>query len=286
MVYYYTTLAQAKSELKAENTVSDNYVLGMIGVVSQRVDELLNVGNPRRPYFLPYTESRDVAIDGYHISGRLNTLMLDYPLLALTSVTLNTTDVTTNSRIYPPNSVPARLLQLDSSITWTYRCDVDYPINFATITGVWGYNGDYANAWQAVDAITVAGINASVTTFTVADADGVDTYGLTPRLSAGNYIKVDDEVMLVVAVNITTNTLTVKRGQLGTTSAIHALGASVSTYTVEPIISQVVARQVGKAYARRGAYDAQIVDGVGLITYPPDLLPELKNIVSLYLGNF
>jgi len=285
MVTYYCTLAQVKSELKAESTVQDNYVLSAIQTVSQRVDELLKRSTPRRPFFLPYTESRIVSIDAYHVSGMLNTLLLDYPLLALTSVTINTTDVTSNVRIYPPNSVPCYQLQLNRAVSWTYYPDVDYPITFVTVTGVWGYNADYARAWQAVDTITtVGGINASVTSFTVADADGVDAYGITPRLSAGNYIKVDNEVMLVLATNTTTNTITVRRGELGTTSASHSAGATVSTYTVEPIISQVVARQAGKMLARRGAYDAQVVDGVGLITYPPDLVPELKNVVSLYLG--
>jgi len=80
------------------------------------------------------------------------------------------------------------------------------------MAGVWGYNSDYLQAWQAVDVITVVGINSSVTSFTVADVDGVDVYGVTPRISAGNYVLIDSEVMLVTATNTTTNTVTVKRG--------------------------------------------------------------------------
>ncbi len=279
MVNYYCTLAQVKAELRAENAVSDNYVLGLIQVVSQRVDELLK---RRYPYFLPYSEDIPLNVDTH--SARMNTLLLPNYLLSLTSVVVNTTDVTAYTRLYPPNQLPVYRLQLDNTVKWTYYPDVDYPITFVTVTGVWGYNRDYTHAWQAVDAITtVGGINASVTTFTVADADGVDSYGLTPRLSIGNYIKVDNEFMLVTGVNTTTNTLTVKRGVLGTTPATHDAGATVSTYTIEPIVSQTVARQVGKIYANRGGYTGQTTD-VGTFSYPPDLLAELKNVISLYLG--
>ena len=281
MTNYYCTLAQVKSELKAENTTSDNYVLSMIQVVSQRVDEMLK---RRYQFFLPYTYAKSVPLDEYTHSAYMNTLLLPDYLLSLTSVVVNTTDVTTNARLYPPNEVPVYRLQLNNNARWTDYPDDNYPITYVNVTGVWGYNRDYPNAWQSVDTITtVGGINASATTFTVADADGVDTYGLTPRFSIGNDIKADTEIMLVIGVNTTTNTLTVRRGVLGTTSATHTQGTAVSTYTVEPIISQTVARQVGKIYANRGGYTTQSTEA-GNFTYPPDLLSELKNVVSLYLG--
>jgi hypothetical protein len=213
---------------------------------------------------------------------------MPYFILSLTSVGVNGTDITSNARLYPPTYVPTKQIQLNSATNWFSYCTPSnsFDTTTATIAGVWGYNSDYLQAWQAVDVITTAGINSSVTSFTVADVDGVDVYGVTPRISAGNYILIDSEVMLVTATDTATNTVTVKRGVLGTTASAHLIGASVSTYEVEPTISRVVNRQVGAMYARRGAYDAITIDAVGAITYPPDLLPELKAVVTIYAGAY
>lgn len=285
--YYYTTLQKTKDVMKAVNTLDDNLILQYIQIASMRCDEILNRGLPRRPFFLPYTEARYVKLDAYHVGGYNNTLLLDDLLLSFTSATINTVDLSSNIRTYPPNAVPTQILQLNITTSWASICNtsnVSFPTTEAVITGVWGYNGDYANAWQAIDTLeTVGGINASVTSLLVADVDGSDAYGITPRLSAGNYIKIGSEIMLVIATNTTTNAVTVKRGELGTTASVHLENDVVSRYDVEPIISGVVARQVGQLYARRGAYDGQAGDGLN-VTYPPDLLSEMKNILTLYAG--
>ena len=289
MEYFYTTLSKAKTEQKSINTQDDNYILASIAIVSARIDELLQGNIPnRRPYFLPYKETREIVLSTQNIQPRYNALLMPYFILALTSVGINGTDITSNARLYPPTYIPTKQIQLNSTTNWLNYCTASdaYSTNYATIAGVWGYNSDYTNAWQSVDVITVAGINSSVTSFTVADVDGVDVYGVTPRISAGNYILIDSEVMLVTATNTTTNTVTVKRGVLGTTASAHLVGASVSTYEVEPTIGRVVNRQVGAMYARRGAYDAITIETAGVVTYPPDLLPELENVVTIYAGAY
>lgn len=289
MSHYYTTLASVRREIKAENTVDDNYVLDSILIVSARIDEVLQGVTPiNRPYFLPYKESREIELTIHNIQPVRNALIMPYPAFSFTAVGVNGTDLTANTRLFPPNAIPTNKIQLQSNtgFWWGSYClpANGYNTNMATIAGVWGYNSDYANAWQTVDAIITAGINSSVTSFTVADADGVDTYGVTPRFSTGNYILIDSEIMLVTATNITTNALTVKRGQLGTTASAHLINAPIATYTVEDTIRRVVNRQVGAMYSRRGAYDSVTVELAGTITYPPDLLPELKNVLTSYAG--
>lgn len=65
-----------------------------------------------------------------------------------------------------------------------------------------------------------ATITAAQTSFTVTSATGISA------TSPNNYIQIDSEIMLVTAV--AANTLTVTRGQLGTTAATHNSGARVT----------------------------------------------------------
>jgi hypothetical protein len=219
------------------------------------------------------------------VSSLYNTLQFPDPLLAFTSATIEGTDVTANVQAYPANQIPAHMLRMNDSTFWGNYCTTS---NFSTpsrviITGVWGFNADYANAWASVDTITtVGGINASVTSFTVADVDGQDLDGFTPRISAGNYLKIDNEVMQVNATDTTTNTVTVRRGMLGTTATAHDAGDSVSVYQVDSTIDRVTARQSGLLYARRGAYTSETTPEGGTISFPSDLQYELTNVLKEY----
>jgi len=45
-------------------------------------------------------------------------------------------------------------------------------------------------------------------------------------------------------------------------------------------VRRVTARQAGLLYARRGAYEQQTITDVGVITYPADLLSELRGVLQ------
>jgi hypothetical protein len=233
------------------------------------------------PYFGPVVESRPILLSAYLINSNLNTLRLDRPLLSLTSVVAHETTVTSVAEAFPQGQTPYWHIRITSSglLWWDYASKTDP--SYATITGIWGYHSDYANAWMAVDALAV-GINAGVTTITVVDVDGADQYGLTPRISTGSLLKIGDEFLDVSATDTTANTATVRRGANGSTAAVHSLGDTVYTFQVEEPIRDVVARQAGFKYARRGAYEASVLDGIGQTNYPQDLLRELAAVVSEY----
>lgn len=268
----YCTLAQAKTELNASNTVDDNKLRRNIETVSRRIDNLL--GYPRRPYFAPYIEQRGFTISNDRVSTLAGTFWLRDPLLAFSAVLRQTTSVTSLVELYNSgNGVADSLRFTSSSYSW-YPTDNDL-VRKVFVTGTWGWHSDYANAWEAVDALA-AGINASVTSITVADADGADLDGFTPRFSPGNLIQIGSEWMMVNAVNTTTNALTVRRGVNGSTAASHLISAAVSTYHVDDRISRITARQAALLYARIGAFQVETLDGVGVVTYPQDLLMELR----------
>jgi len=280
---YYCTLAEAKDELLAELSVDDDKLMRSIWQVSRRIDQIMG-GRSGRPFFAPYAEARKFALDARHIDSQLNTLLLRGapPLLSFSSALADTTDVTAVCEGYPSGDPFFRELRITSSGEWwySYGCDGDDPV-YATITGVWGYHSDYTNAWLAVDALA-AGIAANVTSLTVADVDGDDPNGLAPRISRGALLKIDSEFLLATATATATNIVTVKRGMLGTTAAAHLIAAPVYIYQVEEPIRRVTARQAGLMQARRGAYQEQTFDGVGVISYPRDLLGELQAVLQEY----
>ena len=278
----YATLADAKVETKATSTLDDNVLLSYIRTVSNRIDRLLY---SNRAFFAPVIETRQFMLTSDNVWSAVNAFRFSDNLLAATGVTVNGTDYVGSTEGYPIYPTPFNALRLTTTVSWyNIGCVSNWrsPV-YVTIAGVWGYHSDYNNAWLDVDTITtVGGINASVTTFTVTDVDGLNAYGLTPRLSAGALIRVDSEFMEVTATNITTNTVTVRRGVNGSTAAIHAESATVAMFQVEDNIRRVVARQAAFLYARRGSYENASVTDMAVVSFPSDLLGELIGVMNSY----
>lgn len=270
----YTTLAKVRSELKASSTVDDGDVMPLIRQVSARIDSVM--GQP--DYFAPYIEARYFPLVPTRVQSYSNLFRLHDNLLVLSAVSIEGTSYTVGTQVsaYPPGRTPARSLQmLASAGSWYEACSSGVLNPQVLVTGVWGYRTRYTvEAWLAVDALA-AGINASVTSLTVADVDGADAWGYTPRISAGNLLKIDDELMLATATNTSTNAIPVRRGVNGSTAAAHLIGATVSVFQVEDTIARAATRQAALLYARRGAFEASQMTDVGIVTYPSDLLNEL-----------
>lgn len=115
-----------------------------------------------------------------------------------------------------------------------------------SVTGVWGWHDDYANAW--IDStLTVSGnINSSVAVITLSGdpTTTADAWGNLPAISAGNLIQIDTGSSLewcwVVAT--TSTTMTVVRGQNGTTAAAHSGGATIKVYQPPSAINDICLR--------------------------------------------
>jgi hypothetical protein len=113
------------------------------------------------------------------------------------------------------------------------------------LVGIWGYHQNPASMWlNSNDTVQdVAGINSSVQEITVNNADGLNPNGVK-RFETLQYIKVDDEFMLITGVNTVTNKLTVKRGVNGTTAAAHGNADVIATFTADDIFASAVRRRV------------------------------------------
>jgi hypothetical protein len=90
-------------------------------------------------------------------------------------------------------------------------------------------------------------------------------------------------MMLVLAVDTATNILTVQRGVNGSTINSHVIDTLIYTWEPEEAIVSMCTRQVCLLYARRGSYQqiTTLPEGVS-VTYPSDLLAEIKNTLHMY----
>jgi len=152
------------------------------------------------------------------------------------------------------------------------------------VTGTWGYHEDWSNAWQSSgDAIADAtGINATVTTVNVADGDGADIYGVTPRFKAGQTLKIGDEFMYLTAIS--TNALTVVRGINGSTAAVHATAAAISVYRPMKDIEDATLAMAKWLWSRREskAFARIIVPAPGVVDLPPGIPLEMLMAIARY----
>jgi hypothetical protein len=285
----YCSLDEAKRELKAGagTGVDNSTLLGYVRAVSKRIDGLQAPSQIRWPYFEPtfiakFIEIRSRYIDSYYT----NALTLPSPLLSLTSITLNGSDIAASVEAYPLGSSPIKALRLTDGSTWYSRCSGARGPVYATISGLWGYHRDYAGAWVKYDDITVSALAPGGTSFTVADVDGDDAYGFTPRFSIGQLLRIGggSEILLVNGTTILTNTVSVLRAQNGTSlpAGDYNVGDDVEVFQVEEPIRRVTARQAALFYARKGSFEAQQFDQAGITTYPQDLLTELRQTLTEY----
>ncbi|GAB4434151.1 MAG: hypothetical protein Kow00120_00330 [Anaerolineae bacterium] len=220
-----TTLQRVKRMIhtSTDDGSDDLMIQGFINAASTMVHAYC------RRSFVPYRQLRVFDADGDDLEARV--LELDEDLLEAITITNGDGTVIAGDAyiLLEPNTTPynAIALQPSSGLRWTYTTDWRGAIQ---IDGIWGDHDAYADAWlDTLDAVQDDPLAAGATTIAVADADGIDAYG-TPRFEVLQYLKLDDEVVQVVAINTQTDTLTVRRAALGTTAAAHAAATPIRSY--------------------------------------------------------
>lgn len=150
-----------------------------------------------------------------------------------------------------------------------------------SVTGVWGWHDDYANAWKPAGENVVT-MTSNATTFTAASATGTDGWGLLPRFQVGQLIQLDAEYMHVGGVS--GNTVTVIRGANGSTAAAHSASSTPIYSYVPPVdISEICLRWAAWLYKQEDAGDYSGITGskqMGSLSVPPDLPADLMRLLA------
>lgn len=289
MTAAYASLRDARDAIKevdASVVADDVKLLNALRVVTLRIDEELKHGHTP---FLPRIETRyftplNLASDG-DCDASLRTLYLDRPLLEATTVLNGEGSAITAGQyqLVPRTGTPKWHIRLSElGVSWQAPASA-YAEDSVSVTGVWGHHSDYSSAWLNVDTVQNAGgINSSTTSITVASASGADLLGRSPRLSPGMLLRIDSEWLALTAVS--SNTLTVMRGQRGSTAAAHDLGAAIAVWQVEAPVQAAAARWAAYLVKRQGAFASSEADpsGMTITRYPKDMPDDVAAALARY----
>lgn len=152
----------------------------------------------------------------------------------------------------------------------------------ARVTGWWGRTDDPGSAF-GTGQVLAAGINASVTTLTVSDADAPSSIGIPPLFTVGQTLRCDDELMAVLGVDTTENKLSVRRGINGTTAASHATVDLSIWRAPDPIVRACVIQTVRlMERGLQGYGDARANPELGQLFFVKQADPEALELLSPY----
>ncbi|MCK5641863.1 MAG: hypothetical protein KAJ19_13755, partial [Gammaproteobacteria bacterium] len=211
------------------------------------------------------------------------------PLLSLTSLSVNDSEdpdtftaiEADNILLLPRGNVPKTQIKLLNSEQWPFS--TTNREGAIKITGEWGFHDDPANRWLDSNDTLQANINTSANSVLVSDADGTDYWLDTPRFSPGNVIKIDSEYMAVRATSTDNGTLTVMRGQRGSTRAAHTATATIYNWSGVQAAQDFVTRAAALQYKRRGEFIDTKVEGVTEVHWPTaQTIPEYKALLHVH----
>lgn len=274
----YCTLQQAKGEIKTSKAAEDSRIFNYINIVSRKIDGFLNPKRWKKPFFAPFIANHVINIRPYDVNTLNQTLDIRRWLLEINSITAGSTAITSKVRGYLPGIIPFNQLQLTSNdgLTWYTQEARTNPRAYPEpliINGIWGWSDDYSQAWNATDGVQDNPLSVGATEVVVADG------GL---FSPGHLIRMETEFAEVT--DIATHTLTITRGVNGSTPSSHIQNTPVELWQTPAQIRGITARQVGALFSKRGSYKDKEFTAVGIVSYPPDLLIEVRNSLSEYLA--
>lgn len=243
--------------LEASDTSEDMRLLDALSSASASIER----HTQRR--FLPRQES---ILHTMNPQNRSELLLAD-DLLTLQSITNGDgTTIAIDDVIH----VSSGVIILTNGATFSYVNTVEKSIN---VRGIWGYHPNWTTAWaDSNDTVQDASLSSSVSTITVTDADA----GTSPRFQVGQLIRIEDEYLVITAVDTSTNILTVERGAQGTTATTHANGATIEIYQVPNDIRQLTLRWALWLYREPDSFARYI---------PPILAESIAGFRRIGVGN-
>ena len=268
----YATLVDLRRQLglSSSQTTDDDQLLDLLGAASRLIEGYTG----RRFYPFRQTQSYSYLDPGV--------LYLRDDLLALHTVTNGDGAALDSSvvHLHPPGESVTSSIVLDrTQAVFTHDGD---PVDAIQVDGTWGYHPDWANAWaDSDDSVQDNPLSSSATTLTVSDADAPLDTGYGQRFAVGQLLRIEDEYVHVLAINTTTNTLTVTRGVNGTTAASHTQSTVIDVFHVSADVRQVCVRVAAWLYKQRDAGFVQSAGSLrGQIVVPPALPADVEQTLA------
>lgn len=245
---WYISLDALKAELGITVTTKDAQLKRFIERASNFIEQ--RTGR----VFIPETATR--TFDAPMPNLPRGALYLHDDLLSVTSITDDQGALSAGDYfLYPLNRSPKRRIELNTSREFWYYDDT--PQSAVVIVGQWGYCADYEDTGATLGAAI-----SSTTTLTFTASSGT-------LLQTGWSLLIDSEQMFVTGIS--GNTITVQRGNNGTTAATHLNGAAIYRYTPPAGIEETASllaqtwynwrKSGGEKSERIGDYAVTYVDG-------------------------
>jgi hypothetical protein len=259
--------------LTSAQTGDDDLLLAVLGAASRLIEGYAG----RRFYPERYTRA--------YTYRDPRTLLLEGDLLDLHTLT-NGDGSTLDPEAYhlqPPGESVKSAVVLD--LTQTVFVHTGDPVDAITVDATWGFHPNWAAAWtDSGDSVQDDPLSSSATTLTVSDADGLDATGLRARFGVGQLLRIEDEILHVLVINTTTNTLTVTRGANGSTAAAHDQDTAIAVYQPPDDVRQVCLRVASWLYKQKDAGFVYAAGGLrGQLTVPPALPDDVQQILQPYV---
>ncbi len=258
--------------LSATQTGDDDLLWRLLGAASRLID-----GYAGRRFY------PQVATRAYRCPAA-GVLLLDDDLLALDTLTNGdgSTIPAAAYHLHPAGAQVKSSVILDrTQATFTHDGD---PVDAVTVAGTWGFHPAWDTAWaDSGDSVQDDPLAADATALTVSDADAAGDDGWA-RFATGHLLRIGDEYLHVLAVDSTTDTLTVARGVNGTTAASHAQGAAIAVYQPPADVRQACLRVAAWLYRQKDAGFVAVTGGLrGQVTVPAALPDDVQQVFAPYV---
>lgn len=271
----YATLAEFKNywlSRGGENVVDardDAVIEGLLKSASRFVDS--KTGR----HFVPYVATRYYNIpDPESIDPRI--LYLDDDLLEALTITNGDGTVipSTDYTLKPKNSSPHVAIRIMDGSTYYWASDSAGNVHdVIEVTGIWGYHDHYDQAWS----LGSTAAEAMDTTETGYDVTSGSLFAI------GNLIRFDNELGYVSAIS--TNSLTITRGENSSTAATHLTSINVYIWQMMEEARNAVLEITNTAYRRRFGQSTSSVETVtaaGIVLSPRDVPAMAWEFISSY----
>ena len=250
-----------------------------------------------RYYDHPDTSAVRVAWGSGFATSFPNVLELDADLLAMITLKTNNGDRTITADNYflrtgySYNYYPKDLIELKIDGTQTTFFYSGTPQQANSVEGIFGYHEKYPEAWQSLDTIQDSGgLDGVVTTITVADADAFDEFGQKPRFQEQQLLRLGTtdtvEMVYVVGLNYSANTLQVVRGVNGSTAAVAAKSTTIQVFRPMADLCHAMKILTSKQYRRKDSIksgtDGKMMSATGQLIIPEHLPGEVADMVKAY----